>query len=105
MKAKITWANIKAVLQAYTRRAQRHLGGFDIPQHMHEQIIWRRTEVIKNSFTCWRKGECKECGCEILGKTMEDRGCSNTSYPCYPEMMDAEKWKKYKINNQIKLFE
>jgi len=47
------------------------------------------------------------CGCEILGKTMEDRACANEEIgeePCYPEMMTKEDWRAYKINNQIKIF-
>lgn len=102
-KAKITWRNIKAVFQAYWRRTKR-LAGFDIGEHIWEQIVWRRTQVIKKSPQCWEEGACYMCGCEILGKTMEDRGCSDSMSPCYPGMMSKENWKKYKINNQIKIF-
>lgn len=97
--AKFTIRNVLAILQSLWRKK---LGGITIPSHIHEQIIWRRTQVIKLSSECWESGNCIECGCEILGKTMEDRGCDG---PCYPSMMNKKEWKEYKNNNDIKLFE
>lgn len=102
--AKITLSNIKAVIQSWMRKKRRKLGGFDLPDHMYEQIIWRRTQVISISPICWEIGYCKVCGCDILGKTMEDRACEAES-PCYPAMMTEENWKKFKQLNNIKLFE
>jgi hypothetical protein len=103
MKAKITLRNIYAVLQAFFRKARRNVGGFDLQPYMYEQIIWRRTQVIEKSPECWKSGSCIVCGCDILGKTMEDRQCSSET-PCYPEMMNKENWKKYKELYNIKLF-
>lgn len=111
MKAKITPRNIYAVIQAYFRKARRSIGGFDLPDYMYEQIIWRRTQVIEKSPECWKSGHCVVCGCEILGKTMEDRACSISELedynvpPCYPEMMSKENWEKYKKIYNIKLFD
>ncbi len=90
--AKITWRNIFAVFQAKTRK----IAGFALDEHIYEQIIWRRTEVMSYSPRCWNSGVCKVCGCEILGKTMEDRACSidedpyqsQVRRPCYPEIMN-----------------
>lgn len=113
MKAKITLRNIYAVIQAFFRKARRNVGGFDLQPHMYEQIIWRRTQVIEKSPKCWKSGKCVVCGCDILGKTMEDRACSiyedegallSGKLPCYPEMMDKYNWKRYKELNNIKLF-
>lgn len=89
-------------MQAWFRKKRRNLGGFDLEDHLYEQIIWRRTQVIKRSPDCWSSGHCIECGCEILGKTMEDRMCEWT---CYPVMMDKEHWKSYKKLWDIKLFD
>jgi hypothetical protein len=100
--AKITLRNVYAVIQAWFRKKRRSLGGFDLPDYMYEQIIWRRVQVIIKSPKCWESGSCIQCGCEILGKTMEDRGCEGK---CYPEMMNAENWEIYKRINNIKLFE
>jgi hypothetical protein len=98
--AKLTWSNIKGVLQAWRRQTQR-MAGFDLQPHIYEQIIWRRFEVMKTSPKCWSNGACVMCGCDILGKTMEDRACEGV---CYPEMMKAEEWEDYKRINHIKLF-
>ncbi len=100
--AKITLRNIYAVIQAWFRKKRRGLGGFDLPDHLYEQIIWRRTRVIEKSPKCWEQGSCVECGCEIIGKTMEDRGCEGY---CYPFMMNEGEWKVFKKLHDIKLFE
>lgn len=111
--AKFSFANIKAVVQSWFRKRQKCIAGCELDEHIYEQIIWRRTQVIQKSPKCWYSGSCKVCGCDILGKTMEDRPCSITEHPdllakrepCYPEMMDEQAWKQYKIKNNIKLFE
>ena len=100
--AKVTLRNILAVLQAFFRKKRRSMGGLDIPSYMYEQIIWRRIQVSILSEECMASGHCVECGCEILGKTMEDRKCESG---CYPEMMSREVWNKYKKDNNIKIFE
>lgn len=100
-KAKLSFANIKAVLQSFKRSHSR------IPYYIREQIIWRRLKVIDLEPRCWESGYCIVCGCDILGKTMEDRACSAEDvgdFPCYLDMMDKEKWENYKIDNKIKLF-
>lgn len=107
-KAKVTPRNVWAVIQAWFRKKQLHLDGIGLEQYMFEQIIWRRIQVRAKSPGCWQSGECIVCGCEILGKTMEDRACSAGEVgrePCYPDMMDKEAWKEYKKLNRIKLFD
>lgn len=89
------------------------IGGLGLDIHIYEQIIWRRVMVKEYSPMCWYKGSCKVCGCDILGKTMEDRACSITEHPdlmakrkpCYPAMMNEKEWQRYKIINNVKLFE
>lgn len=106
----LSWKNIKAVFQA----SLRSMDGLDLEQHVYEQIVWRRTQVMSKSPECWKQGYCKVCGCEILGKTMEDRACGISEVPemiyegiepCFPAMMDQATWEKYKKKNLIKLFE
>jgi len=100
-KAKLSFANLKAVFQAFKRSKT------NIPYHIREQIIWRRLKVMDLEPRCWESGYCIVCGCDILGKTMEDRGCSAEDvgdFPCYLPMMDQETWEKFKLDNQIKLF-
>jgi hypothetical protein len=111
--AKINLRNSLAVIQSWFRKKRRNIGGLDLPDHIYEQIIWRRVRVMERSPLCWMRGTCRVCGCDILGKTMEDRACSISEHPdllerrepCYPEMMSKEKWNEYKISNNIKLFE
>ena len=104
--AKITLRNVLAVAQAYFRKG-REIAGIKLDDHIYEQIIWRRTQVMEKSPDCWKEGHCQVCGCEILGKTMEDRSCAAPEVgreACYPEMMDKSTWEKYKLDNNIKLF-
>lgn len=112
--AKFSFSNIFAVFQSWGRKQQKRcIAGFSLDDYIYEQIIWRRTQVIANSPMCWYSGNCKICGCDILGKTMEDRGCSILEHPeilvkrpaCYPNMMNKEEWNKYKQLKNIKLFE
>ncbi len=106
--AKLSFANVKGVIQAAVRK----IGGFDLAPHIYEQIIWRRTEVRYHSPICWYSGNCKVCGCDILGKTMEDRACSISEHPdlmekrtpCYPAMMGKDEWEAFKEKKNIKLF-
>jgi hypothetical protein len=105
--AKFTKQNLKAVIQAQQRKIE--MNGFSLPIHQYEQIVWRRTQVMRINPECWDSGSCKVCGCDILGKTMEDRPCSAIEVRdvpvCYPAMMDETVWKEYKIIHKIKLFE
>lgn len=96
----LSFKNIRAVLQA----KRREIAGDALDTHIYEQILWRRVQVMKKSPECWEQGYCKVCGCEILGKTMEDRSCENED-PCYPDMMKDQAWEDYKFNNKIKFFE
>lgn len=100
--AKLTFRNIYAVIQSWWRKKKMVMDGFNLDQHIYEQIIWRRTQVIEKSPACWNEGTCTVCGCEILGKTMEDRACEGD---CYPYMMNEEQWKTHKILNNIKIFD
>lgn len=98
--AKLTLRNVLAVIQSYFRKS---IQGFALPTHIWEQTIYRRTEVIKKSPSCWESGNCIYCGCEILGKTIEDRGCENEP-KCYPDMMKKKEWEQFKKDNNIKIF-
>ena len=105
--ATITFANVKAVIQSYYRKGKL-MAGFGIEDHIYEQILWRRTQVMIKSPECWNESQCKVCGCDILGKTMEDRGCSAPDISreeCYPAMMTKDVWKTYKTKEKIKLFQ
>lgn len=97
--AKLTLRNIWAVIQAFFRKLQ----GRSLPAHLYEQAIWRRLQVIERSPECWAKGNCVHCGCEMVGKTLEDRGCVEDPQ-CYPDIMTKKEWKTFKEANDIKIF-
>lgn len=104
--AKFNWKNIKAVFQASWRKGKQ-LSGFELENHIYEQIIWRRTQVMQNSPICWQKNSCIVCGCDVEGMTMEDRACKrddDRKGPCYPEMMNKELWEAFKKEKNIRLF-
>jgi hypothetical protein len=99
--AKITWRNIKAVIQAYFRKKKNKY--FGIEQEIYEQTVWRRTVMNQKCLN----GSCVWCGCNGVDMTYEDAGCKRDDEigPCYPDMMDKERWEQFKKTNNIKLFE
>jgi len=99
--AKLTFRNIYAVIQSIFRRS---IQGFSIQTHIYEQAVWRWTQVMLKSPQCWEEGNCIHCGCEMLGKTIEDRGCENEPRG-YPDMMGKKEGKQFKLSNNIKIFE
>ena len=72
--------------------------GFDIlPKYKKEQVLYR-LQVCKD--TCLVTGECKRCGCSVpermyIDKPYETRKCD------FPDFMDKDNWKKYKMQNKI----
>lgn len=110
--AKFTLKNILAVIQAFFRKQKRIISGFELEDHIYEQVVWRRTQVMTKSPQCWHFGKCKVCGCDVLDKTLEDRACSISEHPdllkkrdpCYPAMMNSKDWENFKIINNIKIF-
>lgn len=96
-KAKVSFRNILAVIQGYGRLILRSISKLFFSDYRKEQIIWRRTQAKE----CMNNEYCTYCGCEMIGKTMEDRGCEDQ---CYPDMMNKKQWKEYKQLNNIKLF-
>lgn len=95
MKAKITLPNIKGFLQGNLRLFLDSIGS--LPEHISEQAEWRLKQVEKLSPECAKQEECVHCGCELYGKLLENRACSNNP-SCYPEMMSKEEWAIFKLN-------
>ena len=94
---RITLDNVKGFIQGYSQLFLKWLSERIYPRYRWEQIVYRRTK----SAICMDIGECEECGCEMIGKTMEDRPCEGG---CYPEMKNCSSWNNYKIEKNIKLF-
>lgn len=89
--AKFDLRHMWAVIQSWFRSLY-------TPRHIKEQIAWRRKQVQLLSPECWKEGQCIQCGCEIMGKTMADMGCENPPF-CFPEMMNKKDWKDFKLTH------
>lgn len=90
------WKNIKAYLQGSRRQKLMNTWfQFLIPKHIQEQYRWRFKRADKR---CHRSGKCIACGCKMPAVLLADKGCRVN---CYPPMMDKEKWRVYKLNNNI----
>lgn len=69
-----------------------------------EQLLFRRMrcpECVQYG-KCKGIGECKGCNCDTWGKMLlpeETCFCQR-----WPKMMDEEKWKEFKLNNNVKYF-
>ena len=94
--AKLDLKHIWAVIQSFFRSL------IPIHNHIKEQTVWIRLEVIKKSPTCWIAGNCVQCGCFMPEKTMADMECE---HGCYPVMMSKKQWKLYKKDNGIRIFD
>ena len=65
-----------------------------IPEHESEQVRYR-AEICKND--CVKHGYCVNCGCDLPGKFYVVKSCSKR----FPDIMDAESWEEYKLENNI----
>lgn len=72
----------------------------DNPRHIDEQSIWRLGQIREKSPECIQELRCKSCGCSTQEKSFEDNECEEG---CYPKMMSASRWEKFKIDNQIQI--
>ena len=102
MKLKeITLKNVKAFIQGYTRKFMIDFF-IDKLKYIFEQVEYRKEQVTEKSPECILNGECKICGCKTPELFYSDKGCSNLSDPCYPEMMSKKEWIRFKNLNSIK---
>jgi hypothetical protein len=92
--AEITLENIRGFIQGYWNLFRKRLSNWIFSDFKKEQVIYRRIQAKE----CMELGECKVCGCEMIGKTMEDRACEGG---CYPEMMNSSTWNIFKQDINI----
>lgn len=90
-KYNVTFGNIKAYVQGNIRYYAEHYGPAfaKLDEHLKEQIAFR--ELVANP-ACKSNSECK-CHCPIPELFYADKTCEDS---CYPIMMDATQWKKFK---------
>lgn len=67
-----------------------------LPQHIREQVLWRMSQCKDD---CIIQKQCKYCGCEVPQKLFVNESCNNGER--FPNLMNEEDWKKYKIENFI----
>lgn len=72
--------------------------GFFNNPHIREQALWRLSQVQEKSPECLKEDTCKKCGCAPSEMVYSDYSCEGN---CYPDLMDAESWDKFKANNNI----
>lgn len=69
-----------------------------LPKHEREQVLYR-SEICKED--CMTLGYCVYCGCNIPGKLYVTESCNLGER--FPDMMSAEEWEKYKLENSIEI--
>jgi len=90
--SKVSIKNLWYVIQAYVRL-------WKSPSHIKEQVSYRKELVKLKHPECLSRGYCY-CGCDIPEMFYSDMSCENK---CYPELMNAKDWQKYKNDGLNKL--
>jgi len=67
-----------------------------VSQAFKEQIAFRH---LKCKDDCVKAGKCKHCGCGLPGRFFTVKSCNNGDR--FPDIMEEEEWKQYKIENKI----
>lgn len=91
----ITVKNVKAFIQGYVRKFMIDFFNRRL-RYVFEQVEFRKKAVEEKSPECIQNGQCKVCGCKTPELFYADKGCSNFSNPCYPEMMIESDWIRFK---------
>lgn len=90
----ITIKNVSNFIEGNVRMG---LDGLNILEnHIAEQVDYRMG-ICKD--TCGKEGKCKYCGCGYPGRVYSSSTCNNGEL--FPDMMGAEDWKQFKIDNKI----
>jgi hypothetical protein len=92
---KITINNIKQFIEGHLNKLEDDL--FGKPSHFKEQVLYRASKCED----CYRIGKCLTCGCNLPGKHYVTKSCNNGLR--FPDLMEAEEWEQYKIDNDIKI--
>jgi len=66
-----------------------------IRKHIREQIEYRIRWMDEE---CYNSGSCKICGCSTIALQMCNKSCDK---PCYPPMMNKNKWRNYNKGHAI----
>lgn len=94
----ITISNIKAFVQGTARFYLYKL--IAAPKHLKEQYSYR---ISKCKDDCIKDSRCKFCGCPPIKKAFSNESCNKGKR--FPDLMNAQKWEKYKKENNITINE
>lgn len=91
MKEKINIKNIYYYLQGNIRyKLYYSKFAWLIPKYIKEQINMRIASMSKD---CYKNGFCTMCGCQTTMLQMANKACNK---PCYPVILNKNKWDKFK---------
>ena len=94
MEKKITLSNIKSYIEGNTKLFLSTIGAQ--PEHLQEQYAYR---MLQCKDDCMMTNECKECGCDTMGKIHVSKSCNNGER--FPDLMSKIDWEEFKIKNEI----
>lgn len=94
--AKLDFFHIKKYLEGYFKfYYYKYFAMRGKPAHIKEQVLYRMAASKK----CFENGACLICGCPTTEAFyIVKESCEGN---CYPKMMSADKWKKFKQENGI----
>lgn len=92
---KINLNNIKQFIEGNLNMLEDELLGK--PNYYKEQILYR----ISKCPDCNRLGKCIVCGCDVPGKHYVATSCNSGDR--FPDLMNEEDWKLYKVEKGIKI--
>lgn len=82
--------NLKNII-AYIRGTWRKNHIESTPEHILEQAAFRKAQTDPE---CISLTYCKNCGCDLEGKQLENSGCE---WGCWFNLMDKKDWEQYKL--------
>lgn len=92
----ITWKNIKAFVEGYTKLLGDQFGV--LPPHLQEQVAMRAEICKKSCFdgegNKFGKMRCEHCGCSVPGKLYVKKSCNKGEK--FPDLLDKEEWEEFK---------
>lgn len=73
-KSEIKMKNARYIMQGWWRQLMYSiLYVAKARLHKYDKMVEKKKELCKE---CWEKGECVECGCEVVSLFFSDKPCS-----------------------------
>ncbi len=91
---KITLSNVRSFIRGHANMYLDKLGRY--PEHKQEQILYRLSLCVKD---CVPANACKYCSCPPKKKVYDPVSCNKGAR--FPDMLNEEDWKTYKVKHKI----